>query len=77
MGKLSKKIDDGFLKGLQGISEFGWDMENKENKLHCQKCKKYLGIIKMLLKSMGKKQGEIYTIKCRCGHINKVVKGKW
>ena len=78
--KLTKKINEKFNKfyndGQEGLMKMADMLDDENSKVHCQKCKHYLGFMKLVVKAKKVKIGEIYKVKCRkCKHINLIKKG--
>jgi len=75
---INNKIGEVEKKGYDGLFDLCDDLQNEDNKLHCEKCGNLLPVFLMLVKAKSVKVGETYTIKCRkCKHLNEIKKGVW
>ena len=76
--KLNDKISEFEKIGYEGIFELASDLQNKDSKLHCQKCGAIMPMFKVILLAKPFKNGETYCVKCKkCGYNNKLIKGEW
>jgi len=71
--KISNKIGEKERKIQHSIYNLNF---NPDSPLFCNHCKKKIGIIRMLKKSIWVKKGSEYVVKCRfCNNLNIRIKG--
>lgn len=44
--------------------------------LHCPSCHRRLSLLKCIVHALGKKRGETYPVRCRCGNTITIKKGQ-
>ena len=51
-------------------------LKDPNSLLHCQSCHRRLSLLKCIVHALGKKRGEKYSVRCRCGHTTIIKKGQ-
>jgi len=71
-----KKMKDLDEHVMRSRADLPYLFTTTDNLMHCQSCKRRLSFWKMFFHAVGRKKGSVYKVRCRCGHVNEIEKGR-
>jgi len=69
--KIKEILKHDFIKDA---TEFAVMLNDKSQKIYCQKCQRLLPLFRLILKAKSVQNNCIFRFKCKCGYVNFIKK---